>query len=106
MRGDKIVNVASWITILCELLEKIGVATQVLGYTTRARKGEQSRDVWLKNGKPAKPGQLNDIRHIIYKEFSSLLKDVRLNFGLMTREWFTKRKYRWRSINFGTPKEY
>ncbi len=42
--------------------------TEILGFTTRAWKGGQSREAWLGNGKPQHPGRLNDLRHIVYKK--------------------------------------
>src|SRR6185437_13439491 len=55
-------HVARW-------LDRWGIRTEVLGYTTRAWKGGQSREVWLTGGKPANPGRLNDLRHVVFKAF-------------------------------------
>jgi len=67
MRGRPIMVAAVCADILARTLERCGVKTEVLGFTTRAWKGGGSREDWLKAGKPAAPGRLNDLRHIIYK---------------------------------------
>ena len=45
-------------------LERCGVKTEILGFTTRTWKGGQSREDWLAAGRPPHPGRLNDLRHI------------------------------------------
>lgn len=60
---------AAWSIILMKWFEFLGVKSEFLGYTTRAWKGGQSRERWIADGKPARPGRLNDLRHIIYKSF-------------------------------------
>jgi cobaltochelatase CobT len=61
-----------------------------LGFTTRAWKGGQSREAWLQAGKPAAPGRLNDLRHIIYKSADAPWRRARKNLGLMMREGLLK----------------
>ncbi|HRN85177.1 MAG TPA: cobaltochelatase subunit CobT, partial [Hyphomicrobium sp.] len=67
MRGRPIMVAACCADILARTLERCGVKVEILGFTTRAWKGGQSREDWLAAGKPATPGRLNDLRHIIYK---------------------------------------
>ena len=67
MRGRPITVAATCADILARTLERCGVKVEILGFTTRAWKGGQSREAWLAAGKPANPGRLNDLRHIIYK---------------------------------------
>jgi cobaltochelatase CobT len=67
MRGRPITVAATCADILARTLERCGVKVEILGFTTRAWKGGQARETWLQNGKPANPGRLNDLRHIIYK---------------------------------------
>jgi cobaltochelatase CobT len=66
------------------------VSVEILGFTTRAWKGGQSREKWLKEGKPANPGRLNDLRHIIYKSADAPWRRARRNLGLMMREGLLK----------------
>ena len=67
MRGRPITVAATCADILARTLERCGVKVEILGFTTRAWKGGLSREAWLQSGKPANPGRLNDLRHIIYK---------------------------------------
>ena len=76
--------------ILARTLERCGVKVEILGFTTRAWKGGQSREQWLGAGKPANPGRLNDLRHIIYKSADAPWRRARKNLGLMMREGLLK----------------
>ncbi len=90
MRGRPIMVAAVCADILARTLERCGVKTEVLGFTTRAWKGGTSREDWLKAGKPAMPGRLNDLRHIIYKAADAPWRRARRNLGLMMREGLLK----------------
>ena len=90
MRGRPIMVAAICADILARTLERCGVKVEVLGFTTRAWKGGQARDRWLKDGKPQQPGRLNDLRHIIYKAADTPWRRARKNLGLMMREGLLK----------------
>jgi len=90
MRGRPITVAATCADILARTLERCGVKVEILGFTTRAWKGGQSRDAWLAAGKPANPGRLNDLRHIIYKAADAPWRRSRKNLGLMMREGLLK----------------
>jgi cobaltochelatase CobT len=90
MRGRPIMVAAVTADILARTLERCGVKTEILGFTTRAWKGGTSREDWLKAGKPAQPGRLNDLRHIIYKAADAPWRRARRNLGLMMREGLLK----------------
>lgn len=90
MRGRPITVAAICADILARTLERCGVKVEILGFTTRAWKGGQAREAWLKGGKPAEPGRLNDIRHIIYKSADAPWRRSRNNLGLMMREGLLK----------------
>ena len=90
MRGRPITVAAMSADILARTLERCGVKVEVLGFTTRAWKGGQSRERWLADGKPAHPGRLNDLRHIVYKGADSPWRRARKNLGLMLREGILK----------------
>ncbi|HIQ19177.1 MAG TPA: cobaltochelatase subunit CobT [Novosphingobium capsulatum] len=90
MRGRPISIAAISADILARTLERCGVKTEVLGFTTRAWKGGQSREAWLAGGKPAHPGRLNDLRHIVYKKADEPWRRARKNLGLMMREGLLK----------------
>jgi cobaltochelatase CobT len=90
MRGRPITLAAMSADILARTLERCGVKVEILGFTTRAWKGGQSRERWLSAGKPAQPGRLNDLRHIIYKAADAPWRRTRKNLGLMLREGLLK----------------
>ncbi|MEN9718844.1 MAG: Aerobic cobaltochelatase subunit CobT [Pseudomonadota bacterium] len=90
MRGRPISIAAISADVLARTLERCGVKTEILGFTTRAWKGGQSREAWLAGGKPAQPGRLNDLRHIVYKKADEPYRHARKNLGLMMREGLLK----------------
>ena len=90
MRGRPIMVAAMCADILGRTLERVGVKTEILGFTTRAWKGGQAREKWLAAGKPPQPGRLNDLRHIIYKSADEPWRRAKRNLGLMMREGLLK----------------
>ena len=90
MRGRPITVAAMCGDILARTLERCAVKVEVLGFTTRAWKGGQSRERWVQDGKPRNPGRLNDLRHIIYKSADAPWRRSRKNLGLMLREGLLK----------------
>jgi cobaltochelatase CobT len=90
MRGRPISIAAISADVLARTLERCGVKTEILGFTTRAWKGGQSREAWLAGGKPQHPGRLNDLRHILYKKADEPWRRARRNLGLMMREGLLK----------------
>ncbi len=90
MRGRPISIAAISADILARTLERCGVKTEILGFTTRAWKGGQSRETWLAAGRPPQPGRLNDVRHIVYKQADEPWRRARNSLGLMMREGLLK----------------
>ena len=90
MRGRPITVAAMSADILARTLERCAVKVEILGFTTRAWKGGQSRERWIAAGKPANPGRLNDLRHIVYKPADAPWRRARRNLGLMLREGILK----------------
>jgi cobaltochelatase CobT len=90
MRGRPITVAATCADILARTLERCGVKVEILGFTTKAWKGGQSREKWLGSGKPQSPGRLNDLRHIVYKGADAPWRRARRNLGLMMREGLLK----------------
>ena len=90
MRGRPISIAAISADILARTLERCGVKVEILGFTTRAWKGGQSRERWLADGRPPHPGRLNDLRHIVYKKADEPWRRARKNLGLMMREGLLK----------------
>ena len=90
MRGRPISIAAICADVLARTLERCSVKVEVLGFTTRAWKGGQSREKWLAAGRPHLPGRLNDLRHIIYKSADAPMRRTRDNLGLMMKEGLLK----------------
>jgi len=90
MRGRPISIAAISADILARTLERCGVKTEILGFTTRAWKGGQSRETWLAAGRPPQPGRLNDVRHIVYKRADEPWRRAKTSLGLMMREGLLK----------------
>ncbi len=90
MRGRPIMVAATCADILSRTLERCGVKVEILGFTTKAWKGGRAREDWLGRNKPANPGRLNDLRHIIYKAADCPWRRGRRNLGLMMREGILK----------------
>jgi cobaltochelatase CobT len=90
MRGRPISIAAICADVLARTLERCQVKTEILGFTTRAWKGGQSRENWLNDGRPQQPGRLNDLRHIIYKSADAPWRRARPNLGLMMKEGLLK----------------
>ena len=90
MRGRPISIAAICADVLARTLERCQVKVEILGFTTRAWKGGQSREHWLGAGRPQQPGRLNDLRHIIYKGADVPWRRVRANLGLMMKEGLLK----------------
>jgi cobaltochelatase CobT len=90
MRGRPITMAAICADILSRTLERCGVKTEILGFTTKEWKGGQSYKDWMKRGKPPKAGRLNDLRHIIYKSADMSWRKAHRNLGLMLKDGLLK----------------
>ena len=90
MRGRPISIAAISADVLARTLERCQVKVEILGFTTRAWKGGQSREAWLAAHRPALPGRLNDLRHIVYKSADAPWRRSRTSLGLMMKEGLLK----------------
>jgi len=90
MRGRPISVAAICADILSRTLEKCSVKVEILGFTTKNWKGGKSREKWNLEDKPANPGRLNDLRHIIYKSADKPWRQSKKNLGLMLKEGLLK----------------
>ncbi len=90
MRGRSITTAAMCADILGRTLERCAVKVEILGFTTRAWRGGRSREAWMANGKPPRPGRLNDLRHVIYKNADDNWRRAHCHLGLMLREELLK----------------
>jgi len=90
MRGRPITVAALSADILARTLERCGVKVEILGFTTRAWKGGKAREQWERDGRPANPGRLNDLRHIVYKGADTPYRRAKRTLALMLREGILK----------------
>lgn len=90
LRGKKISATAAWSIILVEVLDRAGWKTELLGFTTRSWKGGRSREDWLAEGRPASPGRLAELRHIVYKSYDESTVGFAQSTGLMLKEGILK----------------
>jgi cobaltochelatase CobT len=90
MRGRPISIAAICADVMARTLERCDVKVEILGFTTKAWKGGQSREKWLAEGRAATPGRLNDLRHIVYKSADAPWRRTRPNLGLMMKEGLLK----------------
>ena len=90
MRGKPIQTAAICSKIISKILERCLVKVEVLGFTTKEWKGGKSREKWIKNDMPQKPGRLNELMHIIYKAPEDTLKKINHNFALMLKDGLLK----------------
>ena len=90
MDGLPILVSAICADVLAQTLERFDVKVEILGFTTLARDGGQARNAWLDNDSPPRPGRLNDLCHIIYKDADTPWPRARANLGLMMRKCLLK----------------
>ena len=67
MRGQSIRMAAMVTDIVAQALERCGIEVEILGFTTTDWRGGRPAADWARAGRPALPGRLNALRHIIYK---------------------------------------
>ncbi len=90
MRGRPIAMAAQTADMIARALEQCRIPVEVLGFTTDTWKGGAVWQDWQHAGKPATPGRLNALRHIIYKPAESPWRRNRNHFGLMLKDGLLK----------------
>jgi hypothetical protein len=90
LRGGPNAVLAAWSSVFSRVLSEEEIPNEVLGFTTRAWKGGQSREVWLATGRLVAPGRLNDLRHIVYKTFDQTFQEADIHFSAMLQEGLLK----------------
>jgi len=83
MIGRPIMIAAACADLLARTFERCGVAVEVLGFTTVELHGGRSTAAWEAAGRPAGPGRLNDVRHIVYKSADMPYRSARQRLALM-----------------------
>lgn len=83
MRGKPIEIACIVADLIAAALERTGIACEILGFTTAKWKGGDSARDWERAGRPADPGRLNDLLHIVYKAADAPLRASRNNLAAM-----------------------
>ncbi|GFE82325.1 cobaltochelatase subunit CobT [Steroidobacter agaridevorans] len=90
MRGLPIVIASVCAEQLGAVLERCGVTTEILGFTTQRWRGGRSRERWIAERRPPNPGRLTDLNHIIYKSADVQWRHARRNLIAMLDESLLK----------------
>jgi cobaltochelatase CobT len=61
-------QLALMLDIFMRAFEQAGVSTEILGFTTRSWNGGRARRAWFARGRPAAPGRLNELCHLVFKD--------------------------------------
>jgi cobaltochelatase CobT len=83
MKRQRFEAVAVLVDIFCRALERAGVNTEVLGFTTGGWTGGESIKQWRHAGSPENPGRLNDRMHIVYKDADTPWRRSRYSIASM-----------------------
>ncbi len=86
MRGRPIRLAALCAIAMGEALARCTIRVEVLGFSTRFWQGGESGKAWARAGRPANPGRLNDLRHIIFKGADEPWRRTRRNLGLLLQD--------------------
>jgi cobaltochelatase CobT len=60
-------TVAMLVDVFSRALELAGVCSEILGFTTGAWSGGRAQRDWQRAGRPAHPGRLNEVCHLVFK---------------------------------------
>jgi cobaltochelatase CobT len=83
MRGVPIATAAVCAELLGRVLERCGVKTEILGFTTRSWRGGRAYRDWVAAGRCANPGRLAELRHVVYKSADQPWRRASARLGAM-----------------------
>ncbi|MEZ9048950.1 cobalamin biosynthesis protein CobT [Vibrio sp. 10N.247.311.64] len=70
------------------ILKSVGLADipfEIIGFTTNNWNGGKVYRQWLKQGQPKHPGRLNEVRHIVFKDFDTHWRRSRLGIASLRK---------------------
>lgn len=73
------------VDVLTRALEMAGVVSEVLGFTTGAWSGGRAQRDWQRAGRPAHPGRLNELCHIVFKDAKTSWRQGRSGISAMLK---------------------
>ena len=78
-------SVAVLVDVLARAMEQLGVHTEVLGFSTNAWNGGRAMRQWVRAGRPAHPGRLNETAHLIFKDRETPWRQARHAMGALLK---------------------
>lgn len=78
-------SVAVMLDILVRHLEQLGASTELLGFTTGAWNGGRAYKDWLRRGRPAFPGRLNEVAYRIFKSADRTWRGARHDIAALLK---------------------
>lgn len=82
---EHIEAVAVLVDVMVRALDQIGVASEVLGFTTNAWNGGRARRDWLRAGRPGHPGRLNEACHMVFKDGDTSWRRARQSMAALLK---------------------
>ncbi|HEY4066696.1 MAG TPA: cobalt chelatase, partial [Burkholderiaceae bacterium] len=82
---EHIESVAVLVDVWVRALEQAGVASEVLGFTTGAWNGGRAQRDWIRAGRPAHPGRLNEVCHLVFKDAATSWRRGRAGIAAMLK---------------------
>lgn len=76
---------AALVDVLVRALELAGIPSEVLGFTSGAWNGGRARRDWVRAGRPADPGRLNELCHIVFKDADTRWRAARPAIGALLK---------------------
>ncbi len=76
MRGRPMALAAAAIMRAVRLLTARGVGVEVLGFTTASWRGGRPRRLWKRLLRPARPGRLCELLHVVYRDADATAPDL------------------------------
>ncbi|NAZ93018.1 cobaltochelatase CobT-related protein [Vibrio toranzoniae] len=74
--------------LIYTILKSVGLANipfEIIGFTTNNWNGGKVYRQWLKQGQPKHPGRLNEVQHIVFKDFDTHWRRSRLGIASLRK---------------------
>ncbi|MBA3625100.1 MAG: cobalt chelatase [Methylibium sp.] len=82
---EHIESVAMLIDIFVRALEQAGVSSEILGFTTNTWNGGRAQRDWQRAGRPAHPGRLNEVCHLVFKDADTPWRHARTSIAALLK---------------------
>ena len=90
MRNQPSIIATTLATIVAECWSLLGIRYEILGFTTRSWRGGRPRRHWIMAGRPAYPGRLCELLHIVYRSADDTCAGAPQSIRNMMREELLK----------------